>query len=157
MTVKVVAHLSAIGAESGHSGMDTGAEYPEPFLETEENRWRIIQCIHYIHALIFHKSKVNYKVAHWWKLSLNIYSCADNSANLRSYVNYTTQQESDKLIKLKLLAKSINSAFKRNVIRLFSSAVCGLSLVGRMFHPVIYYMTTILHKSWAIKSTTYCC
>lgn len=78
--------------------------------------------------------------AHWWKLSLNIYSRADNSANLRSYVNYTTQQESDKLIKRKhfvLLVKSINSAFKRNEIRLFSSAVCGLSLAGRMFRPVI--------------------
>lgn len=46
MTVKV-AHLSAIGAESGHSGMDTGAEYPEPFLETEEYRRRIMQCQQY--------------------------------------------------------------------------------------------------------------
>lgn len=27
--------------------MDTGAEYPEPFLETEENRWRIMQCQQY--------------------------------------------------------------------------------------------------------------
>lgn len=70
-----VAHLSAIGAESGHSGLDTGAEYPEPFLETEQYRWRIIQRIHYINTFIFHKSKV--KVAHWWKLSLSINARAD--------------------------------------------------------------------------------
>jgi len=42
-----VAHLSAIGAEIGQSGMDTVAEYPEPFLETEEYRWRNMQSQQY--------------------------------------------------------------------------------------------------------------
>lgn len=82
--------------------------------------------------------------AHCCKLSLNnitLDSRADNSANLRSYVIYTAQQEREKLIKLKhfaLLQKSINSAFKTNV---FSSAMCGLSPLGRMFHHVIYRIT----------------